>query len=187
MLPIDHGILQQLIIFNHRGEFFWRNEEVVRRRHVAKKNPRGWYRTIDRIYEDLTYREKLLIPDIKGNSTVVYDGGSYYPHHNLYHVTSSTWDLRALQAVLRSSVAEFFVTMYCVKMRGGYLRFQAQYIRRIRLPHWETVPDGMRQRLNHASEAPDRASCDAAAFDLYDLGAEDRKTIRIAVGGAKVE
>ena len=26
-------------------------------------------------------------------------------------------------------------------MRGGYLRFQAQYLRRIHIPHWKDVPE----------------------------------------------
>jgi hypothetical protein len=33
--------------------------------------------------------------------------------------------------LLSSCVALFFVWSYAVKMRGGYLRFQAQYLRRI--------------------------------------------------------
>ena len=36
------------------------------------------------------------VPFRKGEPTVVFDAGRYYPHHNLYHVTSSTWDLQAL-------------------------------------------------------------------------------------------
>jgi hypothetical protein len=69
------------------------NEEVIGGRHCAQKNPTGWYRTIDRIWPELTSTPKLLIPDIKGEPTVACDEGHFYPHHNLYHVTSSTWDL----------------------------------------------------------------------------------------------
>lgn len=66
---------------------------------VAEKNPRGWYRTIDRIYPALTCREKLPIPDIKGDASIVYEEGKLYPHHNLYFITSDEWDVHALQAV----------------------------------------------------------------------------------------
>ncbi len=156
------------------------HEAAIRRRHTARQNPHHWYKTIDRIYPDLTSTPKLLIPDIKGAANVVYDEGAYYPHHNLYYVTSDAWDLRALQAVLRSAVAEFFVAMYCVKMRGGYLRFQAQYLRRIRLPLWERVPEETRKRLRRAAEA-ERAVCDQAAFDLYDLTPADREVMRSIV------
>jgi hypothetical protein len=39
-----------------------------------------------------------------------------------------------LQAVLLSAVTRLFVATYSTKMRGGFLRFQAQYLRRIRIP-----------------------------------------------------
>jgi len=50
---------------------------------MRKKNPSNWYRTIERIWPELTYKPKLLIPDIKGEINIVYDSGKYYPHHNL--------------------------------------------------------------------------------------------------------
>jgi hypothetical protein len=103
------------------------HEERIRARNVAKKSPQKWFRTIDRIYPSLLKQPKLLIPDIKGTANVVYDKGEYYPHHNLYFITSADWDLRALQAVLLSKVAHAFVATYSLKMRGDCLRFQAQY------------------------------------------------------------
>ena len=39
-----------------------------------------------------------------------------------------------MQAVLLSGIARLFMSIYSTKMRGGYLRFQAQYLRRIRVP-----------------------------------------------------
>ena len=68
-------------------------KDQIAGRHVAAKNPRSWYRTIDRIYPALTYREKLLIPDIKGDASIVYEEGKRYPHHNLYYITSDEWDV----------------------------------------------------------------------------------------------
>ena len=42
----------------------------------------------------------ILIPDIKAdNQTIALKEGKYYPHHNLYFVTSGYWDLRVLQAM----------------------------------------------------------------------------------------
>jgi len=157
------------------------NEPRIKRRNVAKKNPGNWYRTIDRIYPGLLERPKLLIPDIKGSVHVVLDEGAYYPHHNLYYVTSEAWDIRALQAVLRSAIAEYFVAMYSVKMRGGYLRYQAQYLRRIRLPRWETVDDALRRRLIEAAHGEDRTPCDEAAFELYGLGERDPAIISAVI------
>ncbi len=147
---------------------------AIGRRHVSKKNPRGWYRTIDRIYPELVSKPKLLIPDIKGEANVVFDDGRLYPHHNLYYVTSETWDLRALQAILRSAIAGTFISMYSTKMRGGYLRFQAQYLRRIRLPKWDQVTPALRQALIACAEEPDQYKVDAVAFEVYGLSPAER-------------
>ena len=106
------GSLALLENYPRFATFLKEHEAVIKKRHVAKKNPKRWYMTIDRVYPELMTKPKLLIPDIKGAANVVYDAGHYYPHHNLYYVVSDTWDLRTLQTVLRSSVAEFFVALY---------------------------------------------------------------------------
>ncbi len=158
----------------------------IQRRHVARKNPGGWYRTIDRIYPELTGKPKLLIPDIKGTAAVVYDEGNYYPHHNLYFVTSASWDLRALQTVLRSSVAVMFVAAYCTRMAGGFLRFQAQYLRRIRVPRWQDVPQSLRSQLIDLAEERDTAKVDAVVFDLYGLTAHDAAMVAEVAAQAQI-
>jgi hypothetical protein len=107
----------------------------------------------------------------------VYEAGHFYPHHNLYFITSDEWDLQALQAVLRSGIAKLFVSIYSTRMRGGYLRFQAQYLRRIRLPRWRHVPESIRQTLVDAARTGDVETCNRAVFDLYRLTTEQRATI----------
>lgn len=169
----DNGKLVDLAKYPKLCAYLERHRETIAGRHVARKAPANWYRTIDRITPALAERPKLLIPDIKGSAHVVYEGGRLYPHHNLYYVVSEEWDLRALQAVLLSSVAREFVTAYSTTMRGGFLRFQAQYLRRIRLPRWEVVPEAMRARLIHAAMSLDLPECDRAACDLYELTVEE--------------
>ena len=155
----DHPRLKTYLE-GHRGE--------IARRHVAQKTPANWYRTIDRIYPALASKPKLLIPDIKGEAHVVYEDGRLYPHHNLYFITSDTWDLKALQAVLLSGIARLFVAAYSTRMHGGFLRFQAQYLRRIRVPHWRDVPNATRRALIDAARG-DRSTCDMAVCQLYSL------------------
>ena len=173
------GRLADLDAYPRFAAYVRSHEVALRRRHTARKSPDRWYKTIDRVWPGLTARPKLLLPDIKGSATVAYDEGRYYPHHNLYYVVvdeetpaGEGWDLLALQAVLRSRVAEFFVAMYSVRMRGGYLRFQAQYVRRIRLPHWSDVDGDLRGRLAAAAGA-ERGVCDAVAAELYGLTAAE--------------
>lgn len=175
----DDGTLVALKSYPKLKAYLEKHGPEIRKRHVSQKNPNSWYRTIDRIYADLTYKPKLLIPDIKGEAHIVYESGQYYPHHNLYYVTSDTWDLKALQAVLLSGIARLFVATYSTKMRGGYLRFQAQYLRRIRIPRWENIAEDLRRRLIDAAERGDLSECNRAVFELYRLS----KTERAALGG----
>jgi len=151
--------------------------DVIAGRHCAKKAPANWYRTIDRITPALAARPKLLIPDIKGESHIVFEGGELYPSHNLYYVTSDDWDLRALQAVLLSAVSRLFVATYSTKMRGGFLRFQAQYLRRIRIPRWADVPEPLRRELAEAAIKRDVQACNRAVFRLYGLSHEERSAL----------
>lgn len=151
--------------------------EIIAGRHCAKKAPANWYRTIDRIVPALAARPKLLIPDIKGEAHIVYEDGKLYPHHNLYYVISDDWDLQPLQAVLLSAVTRLFVATYSTKMRGGFLRFQAQYLRRIRIPRWADVAESLRLELAEAAIKRDVQLCNRAVFKLYGMSQGERSAI----------
>jgi hypothetical protein len=171
------GGLVDLRRYPRLRQYLQAHKDQIAKRHIAQKVPANWYRTIDRIYPELTNRPKLLIPDIKGEAHIVYEDGKLYPHHNLYFITSDHWNLKALQAVLRSGIARLFVATYSTRMRGGYLRFQAQYLRRIRLPHWHQVPEAVKQELIAAVERKDIASCNRAVFRLYGLTRSEREVL----------
>ncbi|TVR50225.1 MAG: modification methylase PaeR7I [Puniceicoccaceae bacterium] len=146
-----------------------KNKAAILKRNVARRNPIGWFRTIDRIHPGLTQTPKLLIPDIKGSAHVVYDAGAFYPHHNLYYVTSSDWPLRALQTVLSSRIAQAFVAAYSPRMRGNFLRFQAQYLRRVRLPQWADVQRKVGLDLETAAVSGDARLAATSVCRLYGL------------------
>ncbi len=179
------GKLADLAAYPQFAKYIHKHADRLKKRHTAKKSPHAWYKTIDRVYAELTTTPKLLIPDIKGEASVVYDVGNYYPHHNLYVVTSTTWDLRALQAVLRSSVALMFVAAYCVRMAGGFLRFQAQYLRRIRVPRWESLSTNQRAVLTAAAEEADPAALDRAVFLVFGLSPSEIQTVESFVAGVR--
>lgn len=173
----DEGGLVDLAHYPRLRRYLEARKDQISKRHVAQKAPANWYRTIDRIYPALAGKPKLLIPDIKGKAHIVYEGGKLYPHHNLYYITSDEWDLRALQAVLLSGIARLFVATYSTRMRGGYLRFQAQYLRRIRLPRWEDILSETRTKLIAAAAKGDVAACNKAVFQLYELSADERSAL----------
>lgn len=173
----DDGTLVDLDEYPKLKRYFEARRAVIVGRNCAKRNPNAWYRTIDRISPALLKEKKLLIPDIKGEANVVYEAGLYYPHHNLYYITSAEWDLRALQAVLRSGIARLFVGVYSTQMRGGYLRYQAQYLRRIRLPRWGEVPKELQDKLKEAARRGDSEECNRVTFELYGLNANERAAL----------
>lgn len=185
--PFDEtGQLVPLESFPRFKHYLDTHRDSVAGRHVAQRNPGGWYRTIDRIQPGLLETPKLLVPDIKGEGVFVMDEGRYYPHHNLYFITSGEWDLRALQAVLRSSLTLMVVATYCTRMAGGFLRFQAQYLRRIRLPRWRNVDERMRDRLIAAAATKDQDEVDAPIFELYGLSSAEALRMRQIADAARV-
>ncbi|TDR05599.1 Eco57I restriction-modification methylase domain-containing protein [Marinomonas communis] len=173
----ESGALVDLDEYPKLQQYLEERRSVIAARHCAKKTPEKWYRTIDRITPNLASTPKLLIPDIKGEAHVVFEEGKLYPHHNLYFILSEEWDLRSLQAVLLSSVARLFVASYSTKMRGGFLRFQAQYLRRIRIPRWDTVSQSLRDELSKAALARDVEACNSAVFKLYGLSLEEQSAL----------
>lgn len=143
------------------------HRELLAKRHTAKNG--RWHKTIDRVIDGLVYREKLYLPDFKEAIFPVRDLGRTYPHHNLYWVTSTKWDLGVLGGLLLSDVAGLFIEAYSVRMRGGFLRFQAQYLRRIRVPRVDSIDAGVKGALAEAFEARDRQRATELALPLYGL------------------
>jgi adenine-specific DNA-methyltransferase len=167
--PWQDGTLVDLGRYPRLAAYLDANESAVRARHIAKKRPASWYRTIDRVDPDLAALPKLLLPDIKAASHPVLDEGGFYPHHNLYFVTSERWDLRVLGGLLLSDIANLFVGAYCVKMRGGCYRFQAQYLRRIRVPDASSMSRTHARALARAFDARDVEAASAVAKRVYGI------------------
>ncbi len=149
--------------------YYERHATALKKRHTAEKSADKWYKTIDRVNHTLIYTHKLYIPDIKNTLEPVLDRGETYPHHNLYFIQSAEWDLEVLGGLLFSKVGQFFVESYGVRMRGGYLRFQAQYLRRIRVPAPQSLSKLHSLELRNAFRLRDRSRATQAALDLYGI------------------
>ncbi|UGQ11071.1 Eco57I restriction-modification methylase domain-containing protein [Yinghuangia sp. ASG 101] len=163
------GGLVDLNAYPRMAAYFAEHGEALRRRYVAVKQPLRWYKTIDKVDHHLTKRPKLLFPDMKLTIHPVLDEGGLYPHHNLYFVVSDAWDLRVLGGLLLSKVAEAFVEAYAVKMRGGTLRFQAQYLRKIRVPDPTAMSEADKAALSAAFDRRDVQAATKAALSVYGL------------------
>jgi hypothetical protein len=164
------GRLVDLADYPKLRSHFEAHRAELRRRYVARKNGTGWYRTIDPVHAELTPKAKLLFPDMKMVSHPVLDKGGFYPHHNLYYITSTEWDLPVLGGLLLSAVAQFFIESYAVRMRGGTLRFQAQYLRRIRVPDPTSLSAEAKEGLAEAFVTRDAERATELALDVYGIG-----------------
>jgi len=163
------GSLVSLEGYPRLAAYLTTHSEQLRSRHVAKKSNGAWYRTIDKVNPDLQRKHKLLLPDMKTTIAPVLDEGAYYPHHNLYWIEPGSWDVRVLGGLLLSRVAEFFIASYAVRMRGGTLRFQAQYLRRIRVPDPAGIPAEVATALIDAFNNRDVEAATAAALLAYGI------------------
>ncbi len=163
------GKLVELASFPRLSSYLERHGAELRRRYVSRKNGETWYRTIDPVHAWLIDRPKLLFPDMKMESHPVLDHGGHYPHHNLYYITSDEWDVEVLGGLLLSKVAQFFIESYGVRMRGGTLRFQAQYLRRIRVPDPKAMTEPVAEALRAAFRRRDSEAATVVALELYDI------------------
>ncbi|WP_211319317.1 Eco57I restriction-modification methylase domain-containing protein [Quadrisphaera granulorum] len=167
--PWDEEGLVELEAWPRFASYMRSHGEALLRRRVAGRNSDRWWRTIDRVTAGLIDRPKLLFPDMRMTSRPVYEPGGLYPHHNVYYVVSDGWDLRVLGGLLYSKIAEQTVSAYCVKMRGGTLRFQAQYLRRVRVPRPEQIDADTAAALANAFDRRDSAAATEAALRVYGL------------------
>ena len=143
------------------------------------KNAGGWYKTIDRVTHSLTAKPKLYVADIKDVPNPVLDRGETYPHHNLYFIELDTWDLEILGGLLMSAVGQFFVESYGIRMRGGYWRFQAQYLRRIRVPDPASLSALQTEDMREAFRQRDRTRATKVALEVYGI---EKREMGFALG-----
>ena len=165
------GTLVDLSDYPMLCSYFESNRGSLERRHIAKKSGCRWYRTIDKIKPGLAGAHKLLLADMSPRSNPIYEAGSYYPHHNMYWLTSEAWDLEVLGGLLMSKQTESVVEAYGVKMRGKTMRFQAQYLRLLHLPRQSDIEEGVRLRLKEAFRNRDPQLATEAANYAFSIPA----------------
>ena len=136
----DDRQMRDLSMFPKAGAYLNRHAERLKARYCARKHPDAWYRTLDRISYKTLKAAKILLPDIqRGGNVALDERGEFYPHHNVYWITSKSWNMRALCVLLRSSFVTEQVRRVSVQMRGGSIRYQAQNLRSIHIPAWSSL------------------------------------------------
>ena len=135
--PFDEkGNLVDLSSYPKTLSYLESKKKILANRHVAKKSPNKWYRTIDKVKAGLQNTPKILIPDISGNSLFFIDEGHFYPLHNLYYITGKDMhQLKLLCSILMSDFVKKQIQEQSNNMNGGYARWQSQNLRKLRIPY----------------------------------------------------
>lgn len=142
------GDLIALEKFPKAKKYLESKRDVLMKRHISKNNPQFWYKTIDRINPELLAKDKILLPDISGNTLLLIDRGNFYPHHNLYYITGKSYhELKVLAAVLMSDFVFRQLIEFGNCMNGGYPRWQSQNIKKLRIPIIDAIPENAVQEL----------------------------------------
>lgn len=170
--PSDDSKMLDLSQYPETASYFNTHSEKLKSRYCAKKHPDSWYRTLDRIRYDVWSKPKILLPDIQlGGNVALDETGRFYPHHNVYWITSDVWNMRALCVLLRSSFVTEQIRRYSVQMRGGSIRYQAQNLRNVHIPAWDSLSEYDVSRL-------------VSAYDEQDVSVVDRVVSKILKGAS---
>lgn len=161
------------------AKYLEQHKDILAARHVATNDESRWYKTIDRVYEERCQQEKLLIPDISSEPIVVYDRGDFHPNNSIYYICSNSWNLQALKVILLSSITRIFISTYSTKVANGFLRFQAQHLRRIRLPKWENLDEELKRAMVESGTLNNTEQYDALACRAYRLNEEEKATLGV--------
>ncbi len=162
-----NGELIRLEDFPRAAAYLISHRDALQKRHVAKKNPEKWYKTIDRIIPALKDSPKVLLPDISGNQFIFVDDGRFYPQHNLYYITGgSLRQLQLLSAMLMSDFVKSQLLSITNCMNGGYPRWQSQYLRKLVMPDVNAIDETLAERLLDAYRAFDLTRINETMVDI---------------------
>ena len=125
-------------------------------RHIAKKNPSKWYRTIDKIKISLLRKQKLIVPDTSSNDLIMLDKWEFYPHHNLVYIThQDERNLKILWAILSSDFWKNQMRKTWNLMNWGFIRWQIQNLRNINLPDIDNIAPFDKEEIIKSYETGD--------------------------------
>ncbi len=90
---------------------------------------------------------KIIYPDIANSPAFAYDDRSYYPANTLYVLpTMALW----LLGIVNSAVISWFFSQISTQIRGGYVRFIAQYVEQIPIP---AAPADVQEEMGTLAQA----------------------------------
>ena len=135
-------------------------------------------------------KPKIVYPDIAQRTEFAFDDRSYFLGNTLYLLpTEEMW----LLGLLNSKAVFWFYTKTSTQIRGGFVRFIAQYVSQIPIPNIDSSQKALLKNLvNEILDAkhtdPDtdvtalENEIDRVVYSLYDLTCEEIEIVE-GVGG----
>ena len=126
-------------------------------------------------------KPKIVYPDIAQGAEFAYDDGGYFLGNTLYLLpTKEMW----LLGILNSKVVFWFYTKTSTQIRGGFVRFIAQYVSQIPIPDINPSQKALLENLVDKILAAKRTDADEdiaalenkidrVVYSLYDLTSEE--------------
>jgi hypothetical protein len=122
-------------------------------------------------YWDAFAGPKIVYPDIAQNSEFTFDEQGYFLVNTLYLMpTTEIW----LLGLLNSKLIYWFYTKISTQIRGGFVRFIAQYVEQIPVPDGDErseiaalVQALLARQAAGAETAALEAAIDAAVYRLF--------------------
>lgn len=154
--PYENDTLCDLDKYPGLKHYLNEHKATLLKRHTAQKSPDRWYKTIDKIKPELQHQPKLLLPDLTGNKILFIDGGEFYPHHNIYYITGAdVASLKILASILMSEFIKEQMSQIGIRMNGGLPRFQAQVLKKLKLPNLDLISSRDKNQLIASYETQD--------------------------------
>ena len=113
------------------------------------------------------HNPNLVIGDLEGVRVAVFGGRAHY--YETGNPSVMRLPLEVLKALLRSDLVTQQVRAYSVQMRGGSLRYQAQTLRRIRLPRLAALSDNLLEQLAANASNQSTDALDELAKESFDV------------------
>ncbi|MBS1528970.1 MAG: Eco57I restriction-modification methylase domain-containing protein [Bacteroidetes bacterium] len=177
--PYENGSLCRLDDYPMLKGHFYEHKLELEKRHVSQKVPQHWYKTIDKIKPSLKNLPKILLPDLTANKFLFIDEGNYYPHHNLYYITGKNIDqLKLLACILMSDFVRNQISKMGIRMNGGLPRFQAQVLKKLKIPRIDLMGEMTTKQLISAYDQKKIKSINKIVNDyiethqIYDNGSQ---------------
>ena len=123
-------------------EYLKENETFLRGREKGKMNKDGWFLYIYPKSLNLIDKEKLVVPDITLGIQITFDKVGYCVKNGGYGLVINEKFLECIKfylAILNSQILWFYLKNSGTELRGGYFRFNTNYINPFGLPKLNNI------------------------------------------------